>query len=259
MMPTMKRLRSLALVLSAAALVACEKNAVQDITGPLPESSVRFFNFGINAPQVNFYADERKLTGVLSATGTEATTGVPFGGVSTQGYYTGIEPGQYTFSGRIAATTDKNLPISSIPATIEPGKQYSFYQSGIYDAVAKTVDGFVVEDDIPAQFDYTVAYVRFVNAIHNSAPMTLYIKNDSVPEMAIGGPVAYKSAGEFVAIPPGVYSLATRTVGSTTDIITRTQVGFTAGRVYTISSRGDITVGGTTAANRRFLDNTANR
>ena len=38
----------------AIALAGCEKNAVQDITGSLPGARIKFFNFGVNAPQVNF-------------------------------------------------------------------------------------------------------------------------------------------------------------------------------------------------------------
>jgi hypothetical protein len=45
----------------------------------------------------------------------------------------------------------------------------------------------------------------------------------------------------------------------TTNAIARTAVSFSAGKVYTISARGDMTVVSTTATNRPFLDNTANR
>ena len=256
----MMSLRSLAVLLTAAALVSCEKNAVQDITRPLPGASIKFFNFGVGAPQVNFYANDTKMTGVLSTTGAESTTGVGYGGVGSAGYYSAIEPGQYTLSGRISATTDKDLAISSVPATIESGKQYSFYQSGIYNATTKTVDGFVVEDPFIPEFDYTVAYVRFVNAISNSQPMTLYVKErTTMQETAIGGAVAYKSAGAFTAIPQGAYDLSTRVAGATTNAISRTNVGFLAGRVYTIAARGDMTITSTTHANRPMLDNTANR
>ncbi|MCU0647660.1 MAG: hypothetical protein MUF00_06675, partial [Gemmatimonadaceae bacterium] len=55
-------LRRAALVLGTIALAACEKNAVQDITGTLPESGVKFFNFSVNGPQVNFYANDTKVT-----------------------------------------------------------------------------------------------------------------------------------------------------------------------------------------------------
>ena len=75
----------------------------------------------------------------------------------------------------------------------------------------------------------------------------------------IGGAVAYKSGGAFTPLPNGVYDLATRTAGSATNAIVRTAVSFVAGRVYTIGARGDMTVTSTTATNRPFLDNTANR
>ena len=259
-MMTMNMNRSFGVLLCVAALSACEKNAVQDLTGPLPSAAIRFFNFGVGAPAVNFYADEMKMTAVQSTTGAELTTGVGYGGVGSAGYYTGIEPGQYTVSGRISATTDKNLPISNVPVTIEAGKNYSFYQSGFYNTTTKTVDGFIVEDPFISQFDYTVAYVRFVNAISNSDPMTLHAKDRTTEEeFVIGGPVAYKSAGAFTAIPNGTYDLETRHTGSSTSVITRTSVGFTAGRIYTITSRGDMTVVSTTETNRPFLDNTLNR
>ena len=161
-------------------------------------------------------------------------------------------------TGKIAATTDKDLAISNVSATIAAGKAYSYYISGIYSTTAKTADAFIVEDAIPAQ-DYAVAYVRFVNAISNSQPMTLSIKNaETAAVTAIGSAVAYKSGGAFLAVPPGVYDLSTRVTGASTDAITRTAVTFTDGRIYTIASRGDITVTGTTSANRPQLDNTAN-
>ena len=256
----MIRYRFFVLLLGAAALSACDKNAVQDITGPLPAARVRFFNFGVNAPSVNFYANDTKMTATSSGTGVEATTGVSYGAVGSGGLYAGIDPGQYTFSGRIAATTDKDLPISNLTATLADGKKYSVYQSGFYNTTAKTVDAFIVEDPFPDEFDYSVAYVRFVNAISNSQPMTLYITPDSGgAALAIGGEVAYKSGGAFTALPGGLYDLATRYTDSTTNKISRANVSFSVGRIYTITARGDITVTSTTATNRPFLDNTLNR
>jgi hypothetical protein len=122
------------------------------------------------------------------------------------------------------------------------------------------VEAFVVEDPFPAEIDYSVAHVRFVHAISNANPMTLYASNTTTgAEAAVGAEVAYKSAGAFTALPNGVYDLNTRYAGLTTNAITRTGVSFVAGRVYTISARGDITVVSTTAADRPFLDNTTNR
>ena len=257
----MTRIRACAALLFAAAFSACDKNAVQDLTGPLPASEIKFYNFGIGAPAVTFYANDTKMTAIFTTTGTESTAGTGYGAVAAGDYYTGIEPGQYTLSGRITATTDKGLPISTLPVTIEAGKRYSFYQSGVYNTTTKTVDSFIVEDPFIAERDWSVAYVRFVNAIYNAQPMTLYAKNrDSTGvEVTIGGPVAYKSAGEFTAVPNGVYDLSARYPGATTSAISRTSVSFVAGRVYTIAARGDITVTSTSASNRPFLDYTTNR
>ncbi|HEV2642310.1 MAG TPA: hypothetical protein VGT98_06370, partial [Candidatus Elarobacter sp.] len=173
------------------------------------------------------------------------------------GFYTAIAPGQYTLAGKIAAATDKDLAISTVSTTIADGKSYSFYMSGFYDPVAKTVAGFVIDDPFVPPTDTTVASVRFVNAISNANPMTLYAKNATTGvEVAVGATVAYKSAGAFTALPTGVYDLNTRYAGSTTNVITRTAQSFLGGRVYTISARGDIT--STSATNKPALDNTAN-
>ena len=252
--------RALAALLCTALLSSCDKTAVQELTGPVAGARIRFFNFGVNAPSVNFYANDTKVTAILSGTGTEATTGVAYGGVGSGGFYSAVDPGQYTLAGKISATVDKDLAISTLTATLEDGKNYSFFMSGFYNTTSKTVDGFIVEDEFPAEFDYTQAHVRFVNAISNSQPMTLYGKNTATQlEAAIGSSVAYKSAGAFTAVAPGTYDLATRLAGVTTNAIARTGVSFSAGKVYTIGARGDMTVTSTTATTRPFLDNTANR
>ncbi len=256
----MNLFRSMALLVGAVALASCEKNGVQELTGSAPQASVRFYNYGVNAPQVNFYADGTKLTAIVSASGTEAVLGTAYGSVAAGGFYSAIAPAQYTFTGKIAAATDKDLTVASVSATIASGKAYSYYMSGFYDATAKTVEAFVVEDPIPAAIDFTQAYVRFVNAISNSQPLTLFAKSTTTAvEVPVGAAVAYKGAGAFTAIPGGVYDIGARLSGIGTNAISRAAVSLSAGKIYTISARGDITVTSTTATNRPFLDNTANR
>lgn len=253
--------RIAAMLLCAAALAACDKNAVQQLpTQPLLGAQIKFFNFGVSAPGVNFYADQTKMTAIQSGTGSEATTGVAYGGVGNGGAYSTIAAGSHTVTGRIAAVTDNGLAIATISATIADGKSYSVYMSGFYDPVGKTVDGFVVEDAYPPQIDWTTAQVRFVHAIANANPLSLYAANTTTSDtVAIGGSVAYKSGGAFVAVPPGVYNLLARYTGSATNKITRTAVSFLGGRVYTIGARGDTTVTSSTATNRPFLDYATNR
>jgi hypothetical protein len=261
----MNRHRSL-----AGLLLACGDNAVQKITTALPGSAVKFFNFGVCGasptatascmPSVNFYANETKMTAVGSTTGSESSNGTAYTGVGNAGLYSGIEPGQYTISGRIsAAGPDKDFAVSSTPVALTDGKYYSYYLSGPYNTTTKTVEGFIVEDNLP-EMDFGVAYVRFVNAISNANPMTLYAKNTTTAtETAVGPEAAYKSGGGFASLTPGTYDLSTRYSGSPTNAISRTGVVFAAGKVYTIAARGDITITSTTAINRPVLDNTANR
>ncbi|HWC74463.1 MAG TPA: DUF4397 domain-containing protein [Gemmatimonadales bacterium] len=249
------------LLVAATIAGACDKNTVQVLpTSPPLASRIKFFNFGVNAPGVNFYADATKMTAILSATGTEATTGVAYGGVGNGGAYSSIAPASYTLTAKIAATVDKDLAIGTTTATIEDGKFYSWYLSGFYNAAAKTIDGFVVEDPPPA-LDYTVAQVRLVHAIANANPLSLYRRpaGDTLAAwVLIEGPVSYKSAGAFTAVPMGIYDLAAGYPDSTTKKTIRTNVTLFGGHAYSIGARGDITITSATATNRPFLDNTPN-
>jgi hypothetical protein len=259
--------RVFAALLGAIVLAACEKNAVQvlPITETVPGGRVKFFNFGVNAPGVNFYAGSTKMTAILSGTGTEATTGVAYGGAGNGGVYLAITPGAYTLTGRIAATTDKNLPIATINATLDDGKYYSVYISGFYNTTTKTVDAFVLEDQLsvqPTPIDYTVAYVRFVNTMANANPLTLYAQyttGDTTKVDTLNAAVAYKGTGAFTTLPAGVYNLFARYTDSTTSKISRTGVSFLGGRIYTVGARGDMTITDSTNTRRPILDNTANR
>lgn len=121
-------------------------------------------------------------------------------------------------------------------------------------APAKTADSFIIEDVLP-QVDYDVAYVRFVHAISNANPMTLCATHrTSLEQTAVGAQLACKSGGAFIALPPGSYDLATRYAGASTNAITRVNVGFGAGRIYTITAHGNITT-----TSPILLDTTANR
>ena len=263
----MNRYASLALALCAVtAVAACGDKASQDITAPVVGANVKFFNFGVGAPGVNFYAGTTKETAISSTScqppndtttvcrtnGTESTTGTGYGAAASGGLYNQVAPGTVTLTGNIAAATDKGLAISTVSSNLEAGKFYSYYVSGIYDATSKKADAFIVEDVMPATPDYTQAYVRFVNAVSNSQPMTLYANAN-----ALGGNVAYKSAGAFTPIAAGVYDLRVCSSCATANVATRTAVSFVGGHIYTVTARGDAL--SSVTANKPALDNTANR
>lgn len=267
----MHRFRPLAGLL-AAALAACGAGGPQELVATTPASRVKFFNFGVNAPGVNFYANDIKLTAASSTActppsgpaclsqGIASATGTTYGNAAAGGFYAGVAPGQYTLNSRIAAATDSGATIANVPATLDDGKSYSFYVSGIYNATTKTVDAFVVEDNYPQRVSADTTYIRFVNAVSNSGPLTLFFRNPTTSAATQASPpVAYRAAGGFVAIPGGLLAdLLVRAAGSTTNAAVLTGTSFSAGRVYTITARGDITVSSSTAANRPQLDNTPN-
>lgn len=259
--------KSILLLLGAATVAACGNDAVQKITAPTVGALVKFHNFAVGAPSVNFYSDTTKVTAISSTSGVESATGTAYpaagvGGVADGGFYSAIDAGAHVMSGRIppTATTDPGITVSSANATLEAGKYYSYFQSGIYNTTTKTADAFVIEDPFIADFDYSAAYVRFVNASSNAQPMTLYATNTTTKvQVALGAAVAYKAGGAFVSLPDGIYDLSTRVTGSSTNAISRTGVTFQAGRVYTIAALGDMTVTSVTAATRPVLNQTPNR
>jgi hypothetical protein len=256
-----------AILLLTTVFVSCKKDGVKEVETIKIDggAQVKFFNFGINAPSMNFYANDQKVSATLSGSGAEATAGVNYGSVFPATNYALLSGGNYTFKGIVSstATADPNVVVATIPGNLENGKLYSLYTSGPFDATAKTVDGFVVEDNIPAA-SATNAHVRFVNTIANAtAGFDLVAKNTTTAaEIVIATNIGYKVASTFTEVPNGIYEIYARYPGDPANVISRTgtsQVSFIAGRAYTISSRGDMTVTGATATNRPFLDNTSNR
>jgi hypothetical protein len=260
------------LLVAAAAVTACDENAVQLIAGPQAGgANVKFFNFAVGSPAVNFYINDAKVTAISSTTcavitdanreqctttGLESTSGVAYGGAGNgaSAWYSDVKPGQLNLQAKIAAATDKDLTIANLQANVAAGKFYSYYMSGIYNTTTKTADSFVLEDVLPP-VDFTAAYVRFVHASANPGPLTLILTDRTTQEVTtIATAIAYKDGSAFVKVPVGSYDLAARIPGATTNVISRTAVSFFAGRIYTITARGNPAVASTLA-----LDNTANR
>lgn len=263
----------MAVLLSAALLASCDlfgDTGVRDLTAPLPSARVKFHNFSPSSVGVNFFANDVKMTAVLTTactapttaadstacatTGIESATGVTYGGTASGGRYDAIDPGQYTFAAKIASKPDV---VSTTAGTVAAGKYYSFFLSGIYNTTTKAAESFLIEDPVPTgDPDYTVATVRFVNAVSNgTGDLNLSVTNtETSTATVIGGAVAYKTGGVFVTVPAGTYNLAARYTGSSTNVISRTAVSLLGGRVYTITSRGS-----TATASTLGLDLTENQ
>lgn len=270
----MRSLKPIAALLCAAALNSCdlfEEREIRDITAPsIPASRIKFNNFSPGSVGVNFFANDVKMTGISTtactplpaadpqraqclAAGTESATGVVYGGNASGGLYVGIEPGQYTLASKIAA---QDVTVSTVTQAIDPGKYYSFFMSGIYNTTSRTAEAFVVEDPIPSgPIDFDVAHVRLVNAVPNgTGDLNLFGTIAGGTEIAIGGATAYRSADAFIAVPVGTYNVRVAYTGVTSSLITRNGVAFEAGKVYTLTARGN-----TATASTLALDFTQNQ
>lgn len=249
------------------ALVACgllvascklfDETAVQDIVNPANTATtrVKFHNFSPSSVAVNFFANDVKVSAIAStlctppptidslrtlclAGGREVTTGTAYSAVAAGGLYVGLAPGQTTLTAKMAA---KDTIVSTVAQTLALGKYYSFFMSGIYNTTTKTAEAFVVEDAIPTgAVDYTVALVRFVNAVSNATgDLNLIATNTTTTtSINVGSAVAYKAAGTSVTLAPGSYNFGVRYTGVTTNLISRTGLTLEGGRVYTLTARG---------------------
>lgn len=268
----MNRYISLAVLAGVMSIAACDKNGRQDISGPVSGAKVKFFNYGVGAPGVNFYAGTQKITAISSTScsppadttaacrgnGIESTTGTAYNAIGSGGNYNAVSSGTVTLAAKISAATDNGLAISSVSANLDDSKFYSYFVSGVYNTTTKAADAFVVEDQLPTSVDYSQAYVRLVNASSNAGTEGLYAKNTTTGvEVAVGSQVAYKAAGAFTAIPAGVYDLTTRTSSTGTGIAAAAGVSFVGGHVYTVIVRGDAS--STVAANKPALTASANQ
>lgn len=248
-------------ILCVIALTSCEKNAVQDLSVAPQGPQLKFYNFGVNAPAVNFYVGNQKVSAVASTTGAEAAGGTVFGGVYPSTGYAAV-PGGGEISARTSSTAAANPGVTIATTSgvaMEDGKQYSFYVTGAFNTETLKADGFLLNDELPGN-DTAHAFVRFVNAgVAQAGLLTVTLKDQANPERPVinlASDLAFKSATAFTRVPRSLYEITVRDNTSGT-VFVRTGVTFNADRVYTLSMRGNINV--TTAPTTRLIDNTINR
>ncbi|RYY19308.1 MAG: hypothetical protein EOP41_09915, partial [Sphingobacteriaceae bacterium] len=95
-----------AILLFSLLQYSCKKNGVQVIDVPVQTGAqIKFFNFGMNSPSINFYANDIKVSATLSTTSTESTTGTTYGNTFPSGsIYTLLPAGNYTLKGQLPST-----------------------------------------------------------------------------------------------------------------------------------------------------------
>ena len=125
----MKKTFNKILILCAVALVvtACDENAIPELTEPVADDStfVKFFLNSDDAPVVNFYFDDKKVSAVSSSTDDEVK-GNAYGTVFPSNAYALISAGSFNIN---AKDLEGNI-VATKSFTFENDKHYSAYLLG---------------------------------------------------------------------------------------------------------------------------------
>lgn len=274
----MKKIRNFCLIaLAATSFLACEKNAVDDITKPYDGALFKVYNFAFtrssSTPILTFnpYANGVKFAAILSTTTTESASGITVGGVAPARGYSLVPAGDnVTFTAVTPALAAPNattgfgpgLEIANVVKSVQNGKNYSFYVCGEFDKITQKADGFILEDILPAA-DTGAAYIRLVNPAPNTSTLTMEAtrtyKVDGIDVVEVTEPisgVAYKSASDFVKVSSGSYTFKVKDV-MTNKVVNRTATSLLKNRIYTFTVRGDLV--GAASYPTLLLDFTENR
>ncbi|WP_424492762.1 DUF4397 domain-containing protein [Salinimicrobium sp. GXAS 041] len=227
--------------------LSCEENAIPELTVPVNEEStfVKFFFHAEDAPEANFYLDDKKITGVN--TDEEEVEGLDFGGVYPTNAYALVPSGNFEMR---AVDIDMN-EVAFTQASFEQGENYSVYLVG----TSENYEVAVLEDNLPADHPQNI-YWRFVHTMANLPfEVDAYAVRAAVPEtenspaeeaqvIELGNSIGFTEGGEYQLLEPGRYDFKIFESGSEYDPVESTPfiqhsvtVG-TRGRAYTTQIRG---------------------
>ena len=260
-------------VIGLLGLVSCgDKDVIikEYTREPGTEAQVRFYNFGISAPSINFYANGKKVTATQSLTGEMAPTGVSFGGTYPSLGYVEIEPGSnITISSKTPTTLaiptnntnnyEQDKQVSSVNvSSLESKKRYSLFIAGYFDKNTHTAESFIISDDLPPS-DTSKVFIRFVNSgVAEAGTLSIKVSRMEgttvLTEDIVDPALAFKTATPFVAFPYGTYKFTIIPSNATNRIWERT-ISLNRDRVHTIAVRGDLR----NTSPAPLLDNTQNR
>jgi hypothetical protein len=228
-------------------LSSCEENAIIEQTEYVTSgANIRFSVAAQDAPMVNFYLNDQKVTAKSPVNGREV--GLVWSSALTSAMhpssygYVNVPAGNYTLAAIDTTTVPgtTNLKMNKVLSTsvqLEDKKNYTSYlvgQAGNYEVLT-------VKDDIPP-YDFSKSYIRFVNVMAG-APGKFTIKakgTDPVTDtVVVASMVPYKGESGYVSITPGTYNIAVFLEGKSAAYTTWTAGVILPGRTYTFFTRGN--------------------
>lgn len=238
------------LIILAVSLIfsACEENAIPEVTENVPEAAtyVKIFFHAQDAPNVNFYFDDKKVSSIASST-TDEVRGNAYATVFPSNAYAMIPAGTFNVSAR---DIEGNTVVAN-SLSFAADTHYSLYLVGTMD----NYEIFLLEDDLPAP-DHVKIYWRFVNsmtaipfavdayAVKAAVPATETAPAQPAQVIALGNGIAFKQAGDYKELQPGKYNFRIFESGTdyqvetSTPYIQNTVTLASKGRVYSTQIRG---------------------
>lgn len=233
-----------ALLVSAGLLAACKKNSykVSERTevGNDAQLKIGFFAGSIANPSMQL-----KVNGERVSPSLVYNTPFPGGGLNTLGSnhsdYLTFKPGEYTLSFSIpkVGTNEDSVKVLEQKVTLSTSKQTMFVSDSM-----PNITTVIVKDAADHPTDSGKVRVKFVNLMPNVAAVDFY--RDAV---LIASNVPYKGVVEYTDIFAGTVNYWVRETGTATNLNAARTMALTAGRIYTIFSRGYKGKTGTLAPN----------
>lgn len=241
--------KSLILLMAILPFVACTKNAIPELTEDVPPDAtfVKFFFHVEDAPGLNFYLGDQKVSAENSST-SDQEQGSGYGDVYPSNAYAIVPSGNF----EVKAKELSGNTIASAEANFMPSTHYSVYLVG----TTENYDVFVMEDQLPPD-DRVKIYWRFVNTMANmpfkvdfyavraAEPASGSIPAQPVQVVSLGMSIGFKEAGDYKELQPGNYTFKVFESGTDYDretsepyLQSKVNLG-TKGRTYSTQIRGE--------------------
>lgn len=233
-----------ALLAGATLLAACEKNSFK-VSERTEVNNAALLKIGFFAGSIANPSMQLKVNGERVSPSLVYNTPFPGGGLNTLGSnhsdYLTFTPGEYTLSFSIpkVGTNEDSVKVLEQKVTLSTDKQTMFVSDSM-----PNITTVLVKDVAEHPTDSGKVRVKFVNLMPNVAAVDFYRDAE-----LIAANVPYKGVVEYKDIFAGTVNYWVRETGTATNLNAAKTMALTAGRIYTIFSRGYKGKTGTLAPN----------
>ncbi|RZK98314.1 MAG: DUF4397 domain-containing protein [Pedobacter sp.] len=136
-------------------LTACEKGELVESTkyetltpGDPKYSYIKILNLTPGSPALTYFIDGKKFSAALSSTGVE-NAGWAYNGLFPDLGYAVTAPGTRTLTAKTipSLTVDPNLEVLNTQVTVNAGKYYTLYTTGMYTTTNKKIGSTLLVEE----------------------------------------------------------------------------------------------------------------